>query len=150
MFPSVIPNFRAGHLRVTHPSAADGPRRSLIARLACIKRAASVHPEPRSNSPFDLPQLIRVTGFFSRVLLSLLAVSCYYSAVKVPCPSPTVKPMPVLFPALRIGLGNFRTCSTRCSACRSSRQHSCYHTSGSLSSAREVSLTLALAVPRGS
>lgn len=26
------------------------PRRGLIARLACIKRAASVHPEPRSNS----------------------------------------------------------------------------------------------------
>ena len=78
-------------------------RRSLIARLACIKRAASVHPEPRSNSPFDLaftcvkdffPQLIRVSWVFS--LLSRLAASCYYSAVKVPTPPalPTVKPMP--------------------------------------------------------
>ena len=52
MFPSVIPVFGVGHPRVTHPSAADVPPKGLIARLACIKRAASVHPEPRSNSPF--------------------------------------------------------------------------------------------------
>ena len=47
----------AGYSRVTHPSAAnplylhpEGICQSFIARLACVKRAASVRPEPGSNS----------------------------------------------------------------------------------------------------
>ncbi|KAK4381867.1 hypothetical protein Sango_2927200 [Sesamum angolense] len=35
-------------LRVTHPSPLETP---LPVRLACVKHAASVHPEPGSNSP---------------------------------------------------------------------------------------------------
>ena len=42
----------AGCPRVTHPFAARAPsRRTGLARLACVKHAASVRPEPESNSP---------------------------------------------------------------------------------------------------
>ena len=53
----IIPQYRAGCPHVTHPSAAKierNPAEALIlsisARLACVKHAASVHPEPGSNS----------------------------------------------------------------------------------------------------
>ena len=63
---------KAGYSRVTHPSAAnpfhlhpEGICRNFIARLACVKRAASVRPEPGSNShiKFEL-SLISVTDRF--------------------------------------------------------------------------------------
>src|SRR5688500_5205937 len=38
------------HVLLTR-SPLEYPRRSLSARLACVKHAASVRPEPRSNSP---------------------------------------------------------------------------------------------------
>ena len=45
----------AGWSRVTHPFATLFPAKAgLIVRLACVRHAASVHPEPGSNSPFDL------------------------------------------------------------------------------------------------
>src|SRR5437762_10082082 len=46
---------RGRYQRVTHPSAT---RPEGLVRLACIRHAASVHPEPGSNSPnsaFRLP-----------------------------------------------------------------------------------------------
>ena len=53
-FPRAIPVRGAGRPRVTHPFAADPrPEGRLSARLACVRRAASVHPEPGSNSPFE-------------------------------------------------------------------------------------------------
>ncbi|CAN0121049.1 unnamed protein product, partial [Phaeothamnion confervicola] len=39
---------RAHYLRVTHPSAT---RYCYLVRLACVRHAASVSPEPGSNSP---------------------------------------------------------------------------------------------------
>ena len=47
----------AGCPRVTQPFATlCTPEGALTVRLACVKRAASVHPEPGSNSPFkNLP-----------------------------------------------------------------------------------------------
>ena len=56
-----IPGPQAGCLRVTHPSAALHPtswalfenialKKEFPARLACVRHAASVHPEPGSNS----------------------------------------------------------------------------------------------------
>src|SRR2546423_15082003 len=43
---------RADYPRVTHPFAAvPRPEGLVLARLACVKRAASVRPEPGSNSP---------------------------------------------------------------------------------------------------
>ena len=57
MFPPVIPLYKVGCSRVTHPSAADPPMNTeaflgFSARLACVRHAASVRPEPGSNSPF--------------------------------------------------------------------------------------------------
>ena len=49
----------AGYSRVTHPSAAnsqkiipEGNLSRFIARLACVRHAASVRPEPGSNSHY--------------------------------------------------------------------------------------------------
>ncbi len=43
----------AGWSRVTHPFATVSPTEvGLTVRLACVRHAASVHPEPGSNSPF--------------------------------------------------------------------------------------------------
>ena len=42
----------AGCLRITHPFATKMSE-DIFVRLACIRHAASVHPEPGSNSPFD-------------------------------------------------------------------------------------------------
>ena len=58
-FPTAIPHNGAGCPRVTHPSATQSSQsfgRSLrlksFVRLACVRHAASVHPEPGSNSHF--------------------------------------------------------------------------------------------------
>ncbi len=45
----VIPDLRTGYSRVTHPSAAVLGPKPFPARLACVRRAASVRPEPGSN-----------------------------------------------------------------------------------------------------
>ena len=47
-FRRAIPNFEVGWSRVTHPSAT---RPCGLVRLACVRHAASVNPEPGSNSP---------------------------------------------------------------------------------------------------
>ena len=56
-FPDTIPFRRAGCSRVTHPSATQSyhssfrkNQKSSFVRLACVRHAASVHPEPGSNS----------------------------------------------------------------------------------------------------
>ena len=50
-FPEAIPHLEAGYSRVTHPSATKNFNKSKFSvRLACVRRAASVHPEPGSNS----------------------------------------------------------------------------------------------------
>ena len=52
-FPVAVPERGAGCPRVTQPFATlCTPEGALTVRLACVKRAASVHPEPGSNSPF--------------------------------------------------------------------------------------------------
>ena len=55
-FPAVVPVRGEGRSRVTHPFAtlyAAGA--ALTVRLACVRHAASVHPEPGSNSSFGRP-----------------------------------------------------------------------------------------------
>ena len=56
-FPTAIPLYGAGYPRVTHPSATQSSlhfdrdlRFGVFVRLACVRHAASVHPEPGSNS----------------------------------------------------------------------------------------------------
>ncbi|KWU07546.1 hypothetical protein AEL97_11190, partial [Lactobacillus crispatus] len=58
-FPSGMPAWGAGSPRVSRPSAARFPNVITevnllvpLARLACIRHAASVRPEPGSNSHF--------------------------------------------------------------------------------------------------
>ena len=55
-FPKAIPRLRASYVRVTHPCATNiYSEKHISVRLACIRPAASVHPEPGSNSPlYDL------------------------------------------------------------------------------------------------
>ena len=56
-FPSAIPLLWAGYSRVTRPSAtvhsklhSEEFRSEFLVRLACVRHAASVRPEPGSNS----------------------------------------------------------------------------------------------------
>jgi hypothetical protein len=49
-FPKAILFYKACYVRVTHPCATKAYCYTSV-RLACIKPAASVHPEPGSNSP---------------------------------------------------------------------------------------------------
>ena len=52
-FPVAVPMRGVGCPRVTQPFATlYTSEEALIVRLACVRRAASVHPEPGSNSPF--------------------------------------------------------------------------------------------------
>jgi hypothetical protein len=47
--------YRAGSSRVTHPFAGlPIPEGMVLPRLACVRRAASVRPEPGSNSPLEI------------------------------------------------------------------------------------------------
>ena len=59
--------------------------KELIARLACIKRAASVHPEPRSNSPLVPVHLPMNSCAVSALARGEPALRCTYhsSVVKV-------------------------------------------------------------------
>ena len=51
-FLAGIPHFGPGHPCVTHPSATPSPSvKRKDVRLACVRHAASVYPEPGSNSP---------------------------------------------------------------------------------------------------
>ena len=53
-FRGAVPVRGAGWSRVTHPFATLCPAEAgLTVRLACVRHAASVHPEPGSNSPFE-------------------------------------------------------------------------------------------------
>ena len=68
---------KAGYSRVTHPSAAnpsylrpEGFCQDFIARLACVKRAASVRPEPGSNSQLKICLTQKIISDL-RILVSL-------------------------------------------------------------------------------
>ena len=69
-FLTVIPLYKVGCPRVTHPSATrlcftSFPHNPV--RLACVKHAASVHPEPGSNSHV-LCSFLPLSGFFLTLL----------------------------------------------------------------------------------
>lgn len=69
----VIPDPGTGCSRVTHPSAAVLGPKPFPARLACVRRAASVRPEPGSNpqekfDPAQSPSLVDQEGPAAKVL----------------------------------------------------------------------------------
>ena len=58
-FPATFPQLKVDSVRVTHPCATRHlPEGNAAVRLACIKPAASVHPEPGSNSPCFVSYII--------------------------------------------------------------------------------------------
>jgi hypothetical protein len=67
-FPRAIPHTRAGQARATQPSAA-APEGA--ARLACLTHAASVCPEPGSNSPSKKRPSTESTALYARGLTRL-------------------------------------------------------------------------------
>ena len=74
-FPDTIPLWRAGYSRVTHPFAtklstlpSENFRLNSPVRLACVRRAASVRPEPGSNSLLN--PLYQITAPKSNYLIS--------------------------------------------------------------------------------
>ena len=82
-FPNVIPHAKVGCSRVTHPSATKLSSSKLSnnsVRLECVMHAASVHPEPGSNSrcfvlnhPLECSNLIELfSSFFYFCLSSIL------------------------------------------------------------------------------
>ena len=79
---------KAGYSRVTHPSAAnpfclhpEGICQNFIARLACVKRAASVRPEPGSISQFKFNlALFRILVSFFQELSALSFVFVLFSS----------------------------------------------------------------------
>ena len=76
-FPEAIPLSEAGCSRVTHPSATKNKDESLFSvRLACVKRAASVRPEPGSNSLLNSIY----QGFYSLKYLILFHNACVITA----------------------------------------------------------------------
>ena len=68
-FPAAIPLYEAGYPRVTHPSATKSlPKASFMkcfVRLACVKHAASVYPEPGSNSHVQFSVQFCANAFLS-------------------------------------------------------------------------------------
>ena len=51
-FPGLSPAQRqVAHVFLTRPPLGSAPEGAVLARLACVRHAASVRPEPGSNSP---------------------------------------------------------------------------------------------------
>ena len=67
-FRRAVPVRWAGWSRVTHPFATlSTPEGVLLVRLACVRRAASVHPEPGSNSPFEKALQVKSLTWSARI-----------------------------------------------------------------------------------
>ena len=72
-FPAAIPLHRVGYPRVTHPSATKVSSSKLSLTpvlLACVKHAASVHPEPGSNSHVEMFNPVKKSGLLTVNLLN--------------------------------------------------------------------------------
>ncbi len=57
-----MPDFEAGYQCVTHPFATSSYSycyKQELVRLACLRRAANVRPEPGSNSQMNSPEVRR-------------------------------------------------------------------------------------------
>src|SRR5438309_2651871 len=92
LFRVVIPHFGAGHLRVTQPFATHlSPCGLRSVRLACFMHAASVCPEPGSNSPTKQETILSDGHLRLRVRSRNRRVravcSCHSSAVKDRAPT---------------------------------------------------------------
>src|SRR5438045_4630992 len=87
LFRSVTPHCGTNHLRVTQPFATDlNPCGLRSVRLACFMHAASVCPEPGSNSPTKRETVLSDDHLASSSIQKNRRVravrSCHSSAVK--------------------------------------------------------------------
>ena len=88
-FPEAVPGRGAGCPRVTQPFATASPTGvGPAVRLACVRRAASVHPEPGSNSPFGAPRRARrmVSKWTSGPRSKTTPISDFTGIDSAPCP----------------------------------------------------------------
>ena len=111
-----------------------GPKPVLTVRLACVRRAASVHPEPGSNSPFKCQPVNRLR-FDSRVrpvapiAVSLLGLTDHKEKESRACPCDTLSStifkiclsvwsasLRSRYPVLKVRPGRGRRCLRRCAA----------------------------------
>ena len=74
---------------------------AISVRLACVRHAANVHPEPGSNSPFDF-SLFRTDKAFCLVLLLGCSLLFSCSRSRLPSHSSVVKLRPVQFITARV------------------------------------------------
>ena len=75
-FQALSRSLQVGCLCITHPFATKSSSKlALFVRLACIRHAASVYPEPGSNSPFDL----------TLIFLDLLTIFSYKTIDVLSC-----------------------------------------------------------------
>eukprot|EP00828_Plagiopyla_frontata_P018837 TRINITY_DN240_c0_g1_i2.p2 TRINITY_DN240_c0_g1~~TRINITY_DN240_c0_g1_i2.p2 ORF type:complete len:205 (+),score=-27.44 TRINITY_DN240_c0_g1_i2:640-1254(+) len=82
-FPGAIPNLRVDYLLVTHPFATllGTPKNTVRVRLACLIHAASVRPEPGSNSP--LQKFSQPISFYSRQVQSNCTYPLYFQIFSI-------------------------------------------------------------------
>src|SRR5438552_7608465 len=72
-FLAGIPHWKAGHPCDTHPSATPFfAEAKKDVRLACVRHAASVYPEPGSNSPSNF--LCRISSVWRLKLNCMMSV----------------------------------------------------------------------------
>ncbi len=101
----VIPHSKAGYLRVTHPFATFSRFTEVPlphVRLACVRHAASVHPEPGSNSPSidsslnmpktSQPLTCRFSFAYADCLITLQLLMCSYTHARSPYSIPVTSP----------------------------------------------------------
>ena len=86
-FPDTIPFRRAGCSRVTHPSATQSyhssfrkNQKSSFVRLACVRHAASVRPEPGSNSRLILLYIQTLVYQYTRLFVSSYRILTFVAA----------------------------------------------------------------------
>src|SRR5690606_4678465 len=98
--------------QVTYVLLTRSPLTRRSVRLACLMHAASVYPEPGSNSPSDPSELVcHESGFQSN---GITLTSFHYSVVKVPAPlrgaTFSLSPRPALSQRLQPCRANFSSC----------------------------------------
>ena len=110
-FPAVIPVHPASSLRVTHPSAMVATAQApLPHRLACVKHSVSVHPEPGSNSSFNI--IFHLIVPWRGLLLSLdfyflIYHSAFSSSLSIVLPPTFSQSTEYIISKKRVDNGNF-------------------------------------------
>ena len=88
-FPRLSPRGgQVAHVLLSRSPLYTHLKGALTVRLACVRRAASVHPEPGSNSPFGAPRRARrmVSKWTSGPRSKTTPISDFTGIDSAPCP----------------------------------------------------------------